>query len=77
MRLWTFFCIFRDGQNGNQNLSPNYLRDIFDQINANPISLPELDEEKDKLDSRKEDKYKRERTRIINECSEKLKQTKD
>ena len=71
------FCKILDGQNGNQNLSPNYLRDIFDQINANPISLPELDEEKDKLDSRKEDKYKRERTRIINECSEKLKQTKD
>ena len=71
------FSKMLDGQNGHENLSPIYLRDIYDQISSNPISLPELDEEKDKLENKKEDKYKRERTRIINECSEKLKQSKD
>ena len=41
--------------------------------------MPELDEEKEKMikNSNKEDNYKREKKRILNECSNKLKQGKD
>ena len=68
-----------DKTNGGKNFPKEFLLDIYNQINEEPISLPELDEEKEKMikSNNKEDNYLREKKRILNECSNKLKQGKD
>ena len=45
-----------------------YLEDIYKQIKEEPLSLPELEEEREKNISDKiEEKYAREKQRIVNE----------
>ena len=65
--------------NGGKNFSKEFLLDIYNQINEEPISLPELDEEKEKMikSRNKEDNYNREKKRILNECFNKMKQGKE
>ena len=61
-----------------KNLDEITLKDIYNDILNEPISLPELDEAKDKLKiNKKEEKFKRERQRIINEINMKLKQNNE
>ncbi len=71
------FTKFVNEQNAKQ-LDDDILKDIYEDILNEPISLPELDEAKDKLkNNKKEEKYKRERQRIINEINMKLKQNNE
>ena len=51
-----------------ETLSKEYLEDIYKQILEEPLSLPELEEEREKNISDKiEEKYAREKQRIVNE----------
>ena len=51
-----------------QNLTKEYLEDIYEQIQEEPLSLAELDEEREKnLSGRTEEKYQREKQRIVKE----------
>ena len=71
------FIKFVNEQNSKQ-IEDDILKDIYEDILNEPISLPELDEAKDKLkNNKKEEKYKRERQRIINEINMKLKQNNE
>ena len=71
------FTKFVNDQN-NKPLDNETLKDIYNDILNEPISLPELDEAKDKLkNNKKEENYKKERQRIINEINMKLKQNNE
>ena len=71
------FINFVNEQN-TKKLDDELLKDIYNDILNEPISLPELDEAKDKLENnKKEENYKRERQRIINEINMKLKQNNE
>ena len=66
MSLETFMKIFEEKE--YENLTKEYLEDIYKQIQEEPLSLPELEEEREKNVSDKiEEKYAREKQRIVNE----------
>ena len=64
----------------SQNINNEYLTDIYNQILEQPLSLPELEEEKEKQDKEKSDIISsRVKLRLINEFNynSKIKQNKD
>ena len=66
MNLERFIKIFEGKE--YQNLSKEYLEDIYEQIQEEPLSLPELDEERENnISGRTEEKYAREKQRIVKE----------
>ena len=50
----------------------NYLKDIYEEIQRNPFSLPELDQANTKSNTNKEETIKKEKKRILNEAFNKL-----
>lgn len=50
----------------------NYLKDIYEEIQKNPFSLPELDQANTKSNTNKEETIKTEKKRILNEAFNKL-----
>ena len=62
-------------QESTKNLNKEYLQNIYNDILNNPLSLPEIEKEKEKLNNR-ENRIKLESTRLLNECKERLKQGK-
>ena len=57
-----------EGQNIEVNLDGEYLTDIYNQILEEPLSLPEIEEEKEKQEKEKNDLgYSRIKQRLINE----------
>ena len=66
MSLESFMKIFEDKE--YESLTKEYLEDIYKQIQEDPLSLSELEEEREKNISDKiEEKYAREKQRIVNE----------
>ena len=66
MNVESFLKLFEEKD--YETLSKEYLEDIYKQILEEPISLPELEEEREKNISDKiDDKYDREKKRIVNE----------
>ena len=64
MSLESFIKMFEE----YEILTKEYLEDIYKQIQEEPLSLPELEEEREKNISDKiEEKYAREKQRIVNE----------
>ena len=61
-----FFKIFEGKE--YESLTKEYLQDIYSQILEEPLSLSELDEEREKdLSGRTEEKFRREKQRIVKE----------
>ena len=66
MTLERFIKLLED-QNKDGKLKEEYLGDIYRQILEEPLSLPELEEDKDKIDKEKNEIEKaREKQRLIN-----------
>ena len=68
-----------EGKN-SENLTKEYLSDIYNQIQNDPLSLSELEEEREKnTEDKIEEKYAREKQRIVNEYNynNKLAKNKD
>ena len=66
MSLETFMKIFEEKE--YENLTKEYLEDIYKQIQEEPLSLTELEEEREKnISDKVEEKYAREKQRIVNE----------
>ena len=73
------FIKLLEGQNIG-NLKREYLANIYEQILEEPLSLPEIEEEKEKQDKEKNELgYNREKQRLINEFNynSKMKRNKD
>ena len=62
-------------QESTKNLDNSFVQNIYLDILNNPLSLPEMEKEKEKYDNR-ENRIKLESTRLLNECKERLKQGK-
>ena len=66
MSLESFMKIFEEKD--YENLTKEYLEDIYKQIQEEPLSLSELEEEREKnIIEKTEEKYAREKQRIVNE----------
>ena len=78
MTLERFTKLVQD-QNKDKKLDEQYLSDIYKQVLEEPLSVPEIDEDKDKIDKEKTELEKaREKQRLINgfNYNAKLKQNK-
>ena len=66
------FISMLSNQESTKTLSHEYLTEIYEDILKNPISLPEIEKQKELLQTNKEDQIKLESRRLLNEVKEKL-----
>ena len=79
MNQETFIKLVQD-QNKEGKLKEEYLSDIYKQVLEEPLSVPEIEEDKDKIDTEQNEVEKaREQQRLINEFNynAKIKQSKE
>ena len=59
-----------------KKLSDDYIAEVYDEISKNPLSLPEIERQKELMQTNKDAQLKFESIRLLNEVKEKLKHGK-